>query len=479
MRRPSDAPLSRKAQLRAHFDAIASELPRWNQKNAYYYACLSRLLRTFIPPERTVCEIGCGTAELLDAVQPAMGAGIDCSPEVIRLARERYPKFTFYEGDIDAASPIAYAFDYVVCSDLVGYLDDIHASFKNFHALCSDRTRVIVTKYSRLWSPVLTLAAKLGLKQPHPFLNWISQRDVVRLLQLADFEIIHQGRRVLFPKYIPWFSAFVNRVLAALPLLNRLGVIEYVICRPVPRRMVDARFRVSVIVPTRNERGNIEPIVQRIPTLGSGTEILFVEGHSDDGTGAEIQRVIAAYEGKRNIRCVAQPGRGKWDAVRTGFAEARGDILMVLDADLSVDPAMLHTCYDVISARRGEFVFGSRLIYPMERDAMQPLNTFMNRRFGAAVARVTGQHVTDAFCGTKVLFRRDFEQMPTLPPRWEQLDRYGDLTLFYGAAALSLKMVEVPVHYRARRYGSSKMLRFREGWRFLRAVWSMERMFRS
>ncbi|MBI4142458.1 glycosyltransferase [Candidatus Uhrbacteria bacterium] len=475
----SDALRSRKAQLRTHFDAIAPELPRWNQRNAYYYRGLARLLRTFIPQGSAVCEVGCGTAELLNAVAPSFGVGVDCSPEVIRLARARYPHFEFYEGDIDEVLPIAKAFDYVILSDLVGYLDDIHASFRNLHALCGDRTRIIVTKYNRLWSPILTLAAKLHLKQPHPFLNWIGQRDVVRLLQLADFEIIQQGRRVLFPKDIPWFSAFVNRVLAPLPFLNRFCVIEYVIARRRPAHAVDARFRVSVIVPTRNERGNIERIVQHMPTLGSGTEILFVEGHSTDGTLEEIQRVAVASTGKRNVRYVVQGGRGKWDAVRTGFTRAHGDILMVFDADASVDPEVLRTCYEIISTRRGEFIFGSRLIYPMERGAMQPLNTFMNRRFGAAVARVTGQHVTDAFCGTKVLFKRDFERMPSSSAAWEQLDRYGDLTLFSGAAALCLKMVEVPVHYRTRTYGTSKMLRFREGWRFTRAIMRMWWALRS
>ncbi|MBI4450088.1 glycosyltransferase [Candidatus Uhrbacteria bacterium] len=469
----SGEPQSRKVQLRAHFDAIAPELPQWNLRNAYYYQCLSRLLRTFIPPGHSVCEIGCGTAELLHAVEPKVGAGIDCSAAVVRLAQERYPELEFYEGDIDVVSPITHAFDYVVLSDVVGYLDDIYASLKNLHALCDERTRIIVTKYNRLWSPILTLAAKLRLKQPHPFLNWIGQHDVVRLLQLADFEIIQQGRRILFPKYIPWFSAFVNRVLAPLPLINRLCVIEYVIARQRPAHAVSARFRVSVIVPARDERGNIERIVQRMPTFGSGTEILFVEGHSTDGTLEEIDRVTAASAGKRNVRCVVQEGRGKWDAVRTGFMHAQGDVLMVFDADASIDPEALRKFYEIISTRRGEFVFGSRLIYPMERGAMQPLNTFMNRRFGAAVARVTGQHVTDAFCGTKVLFKRDVERMPALPAAWEQLDRYGDLTLFFGAAALSLKMVEIPVHYRARAYGASKMLRFQEGWRFLRALTRM------
>jgi len=405
-------------------------------------------------------------------VEPKVGAGIDCSPTVVRLARERYPHLEFYEGDIDVVSPITKAFDYVILSDLVGYLDDIHASFKNIHALCDERTRVIVTKYNRLWSPILTLAASLRLKQPHPFLNWIGHHDVVRLLQLADFEIIQHGRRTLFPKYIPWFSAFANRVLAPLPIINRFCVIEYVMCRLRPRHSAGARFRVSVIIPARNERGNIEQIVQRVPALGSATEILFVEGHSTDGTREEIQRVVAEYAGKRNVRCVVQGGRGKWDAVRTGFAQANGDILMVLDADASVDPAALRTFYDTISTRRGEFLYGSRLIYPMERGAMQPLNVFMNRRFGSAVARVTGQHATDAFCGTKVLFQRDFERM-SIPSKLAQLDRYGDLALFFGAAALSLKMVEVPVHYLARTFGESKMLRFREGWRFTRAVMRM------
>lgn len=468
------APASRAEHLRAYFDRMAPDLPRWNRTNAYYYEQLARLLRTFIPPGSTVCEVGCGTAELLHALRPSVGVGIDASPVVVQHARTRYPAYTFYEGTCDVVIPITQAFAYVVLSDLVGYLEDIQASFENLRALCTDQTRVIITQYNRWWSPILSLAAFLRLKQPHPFMNWVSRSDVERLLDLAGFEVMHRGRRLLFPKRVPLLSAFCNRILAPLPGLNRLCVIEYVIARQRPAPTADARFRVSVVIPARDERGTVARIIREVPSLGSGTEIVFVEGHSTDGTREEIERCITADGGKRNIRMVAQRGRGKWDAVRTGFQEARGDILMVFDADCGVDPSALRKVYDVISTRRGEFVFGSRLLYPMERGAMQPFNRMMNWWFGVAVSRITGQQVTDAFCGVKALFARDLHRMTA--PSWEHLDRYGDLTLFFGAATGCRKMVEVPVHYRARTYGASKMLRFREGWRFFRILLQMRRV---
>lgn len=229
-------------------------------------------------------------------------------------------------------------------------------------------------------------------------------------------------------------------------------------------------MRVSVVVPARNERENLARIVRDIPSLGSGTEILIVEGGSQDGTREEAERLRAAYAEKRDIRVLAQRGRGKWDAVRTGFAAATGDILMVLDADCTVDPAALQALYEVLRSRRGAFVFGSRLRLPMEHDAMPPVNQLLNRCMAWMVTRIIGQRVTDALCGAKAMFRADVERMESSFRAAEPWDRYGDLSLFLGAAQLGLKMVEVPVQYRTRTYGASGMERLREGCRFLRIL---------
>jgi glycosyltransferase involved in cell wall biosynthesis len=225
-----------------------------------------------------------------------------------------------------------------------------------------------------------------------------------------------------------------------------------------------------VIVPARNERGTIEEIIRRVPAMGGHTEILFVEGHSTDGTRGEIESAIARHR-ERDIRLIPQTGEGKGDAVRAGFAAAKGEVLAILDADLSVAPEALTRFYEALRQGQGEFVNGSRLVYQLERESMRFLNLLGNKFFSACFSWLLDQPVKDTLCGTKALFKKDYDRIVLNRAFFGRLDPFGDFDLLFGASKLNLKIVEIPVRYQARVYGLTNIRRFRHGLLLLRMCW--------
>ena len=459
--------MSSKRDLVAFLDAQASESDRWKRKNRYYYESIARILRFHVPPGASVLEIGSGDGSLLDALSPSRGVGVDISPKMVAAARARYPHLAFLVGDAERL-PLSGTFDYVILSDLVGYLDDVQRAFEQLRAVCHPRTRVIVTYYNYLWEPVLRAGERLGMKRPQPEQNWLAPEDLQNLLSLAGFQTIRRGYKLLCPVGVPLLAGLCNRVLANLPLLRKLALVEFVVARPAPEPVPEETLSCSVVIPARNERGNIEAAAARTPAMGRHTELIFVEGNSADGTAAEIGRVIGARP-DRDIKLVLQgSGKGKGDAVRKGFAAASGDVVMILDADLTVPPEDLPKFFRALAGGRGEFVNGSRLVYPMEKQAMRFLNVLGNKFFSLAFTYLLEQRFKDTLCGTKALFRRDYARIAAGRGYFGEFDPFGDFDLIFGAAKLDLKIVEVPIRYRERTYGTTQISRFRHGWLLLR-----------
>jgi hypothetical protein len=353
-------------------------------------------------------------------------------------------------------------FDYIILSDLVGYLYDIHLVFQRLRKVCHSRTRLVIHWYSRLWQPILVLAEKMGLKYPQPMLNWTTVEDIQNLLRLAGFEVVHHRGHILLPKQVPFLATLANRYLAHLPGFRWMCLTNWIVARPFGLRRLDSVPRVSVICPCRNEAGNIEHIVQRLPLMGSHTELIFVEGHSRDNT-LEQCRHVAASVPKKDIKVFVQAGKGKGDAVRVGFSQASGDILMILDADLSVAPEDLPQFYDALVGGQCEFVNGSRLVYAKDPKAMRFLNLLGNKFFALLLSRLLGQAIKDSLCGTKVLYRSDYERIAKSRGYFGDFDPFGDFDLLFGAAKQNLKIVELPIRYRQRIYGTTNISRFTHG----------------
>jgi SAM-dependent methyltransferase len=452
-------------EMASFFDAFAADEQRWRQKNRGYYQLLEQIYRFHIPAGARVLEIGSGSGDLLAALQPRRGVGVDVSGRLVALARERHPELEFVRAageDLDLGE----TFDYVVLSDLVPFVHDLIALFEAIRRHSHQGTRVVVNSYSRVWRPAISAAEQLGLKPRKPIRNWVTQDDVENLLGLVGFETISTASRILMPKRIPFLSTFLNGFVGSLWPFYHLSVGYWLVARLLPAGG-DDELSVSVVCPCRNEQGHIPALVQRLPEFGSQLELVFVEGNSTDDTRGEIERQIEAHP-ERNLRMVPQPGRGKGDAVRAGFAEAQNDVLMILDGDLSVAPEELPKFYAAIREGRAELVNGSRLVYDVEPGAMRFLNLVGNKTFSRLFKATTGQRVKDTLCGTKVLRRSDYERISRGRDYFGDFDPFGDFDLLFGGSRLGLKIVDLPVRYQPRTYGETNISRWRHGVLLLR-----------
>ena len=458
----------------AELNALAAQRDEWKRRNRYYHDALTRVYRFFVPDKQRVLEVGCGTGDLLVALKPAHGVGLDPSSTAVETACRKYADRNNVAFRQDEAETFCLneTFDYVIMADTIGFVRDVQRALENLRQVMTARSRLIINAHNFLWEPVLRLAECLGLKQKQPQQNWLAMSDMLNLIYLAGYEVVHREGFMLLPVGVPFLSAFINGFLAKLPLIQHLTVAQFIIARPVyqpPRELAD-QHTVSVLVPARNEAGNIEAALTRTPAMGAWTEMIFVEGGSSDNTWAEIQRVKEQFPDRR-IKIMQQDGKGKADAVRKGFANAAGDILMILDADLTMPPEDLPKFYRAIADNKGEFVNGVRLVYPMEGKAMRLLNLYANKFFSLAFSFILGQTYKDTLCGTKVLWRVDYERLAAGRGYFGEFDPYGDFDLLFGAAKLNLRTVEIPIRYKERTYGETNISRFSGGWLLLRMAW--------
>jgi SAM-dependent methyltransferase len=431
-----------------------------------YHRLLKNYFSFLVPPGMRVLELGCGLGDLLAAVKPRLGVGVDFSQSMIQQAQRRHPGLEFKlaeAGEFQADE----TFDYILLSDLVNDLPDVQALFDSLHAHATPHTRLVLNFYNNLWRPILGLAEKFRLKSPNLPQNWLSLDDIQNLLHLAGWEVIKTDQRILWPIRTPILERLLNQWFA--PILKHLCLTVFVVARPRPAPKPETHYTCSVVIPARNEAGNIEAAVQRTPNMGKGTEIIFIEGLSHDSTWKEIQRVAAKYP-NRSIKTLKQKSTGKGGAVREAFAEATGDMLFILDADLTVSPECLVKFYNAARAGTGDMVNGVRLVYPMENQAMRFLNMLANKLFGIAFSYLLGQPIKDTLCGTKVLFRSDYELIAANRAYFGDFDPFGDFDLLFGAAKLNLRIVDLPVRYQARTYGSTNISRWKHGWLLFRMV---------
>ncbi|MBI2967117.1 MAG: glycosyltransferase [Bacteroidetes bacterium] len=455
-----------------YFESIASGRPVYRKKRSYYWKDIAHHCGYFIHERSSVLEIGCGTGELLNDIIAKRKVGIDFSPAMIKCASENYHDIQFYVMNAEDIR-LDEKFDVVILSNVIGFLNDVEKVLKAIHKVCHPRTKIIITYYNYLWEPFIKLAEWTVIKKPTPPQNWLTQEDISNLLFLAGFEVYRTSRRMFFPFYVPIVSEFLNRFLAHLPVFNWFALNIFCFARPAPNPLPEPvrDYSVSVIIPARNEEGNIEAALERMPSLGSVTEIIFVEGHSGDNTWKKIEEAAQKFSNRFPIKIFRQEGRGKADAVRKGFEHATGDILMILDADLTVPPEDLQKFYRALVDGKGEFINGSRLVYPVEKQAMRFLNQLGNRFFSIVFSYLLNRHIKDTLCGTKALFREDYLKIKENRKFFGDFDPFGDYDLLFGAHKLSLKIIDLPIRYQERKYGTTNISRFSHGWLLLRMCW--------
>lgn len=435
----------------------------------YYHQRISQIYQFLIPPGRRVLELGCGKGDLLAALKPSRGVGLDFSPEMIAQACKRHPALEFHCADAHTFE-LDGAFDYVILSDLINDVWDLQQILVNIKKVCHPGTRIVLNYYSRLWQPILSLVQNLGLAIPQRQQNWLANEDVENFMELAGFDVIRLWHEFSFPLPVPFISALFNKMLVKLWPINQLGLANMVIARlEFATRPEVAKPLVSVIVPARNEAGNIPGIFERVPEMGAGTELIFVEGHSSDNTYAAIEQAILKYSGRQCL-LLSQDGIGKGDAVKKGFKAAHGEVLMILDADLTVTPEDLPRFYQALVTGTGELINGVRLVYPMEKQAMRFLNLLGNKFFSIAFSWILGQPIKDSLCGTKVLWKKDYEILAANRSYFGDFDPFGDFDLLFGAAKLNRKIIDMPIRYRERVYGTTNIQRWKHGWLLIRMV---------
>jgi len=456
--------------LAQHFDWVSGHDARARRMQSGFHAQLAAQLRHLVPEGSRVLEAGCGRGDLLRALRPAQGLGIDLSDKMLVQAKAVEPAGNLRYEQADVAEfRTTETFDYIILDFLVGYLPDVQVTLENLRPAAHARTRLCVTSLNTLWQPLLKLGEWLGFVTRQPPSNWLSNKDIINLLELAGWEVVHQSTELLLPFRVPGLSAFCNRFLVRLPGLRHLGSTLYLIARPrTGLSPLATQYSCSVVVPARNESGNIRAALERIPVMGRATEVIFVEGNSRDDTWEVIQREVAAYTGPLQVRALKQPGRGKWDAVRAGFDVATGDVLVIQDADLTAPPEDLPKFFGAVASGAAEFANGSRLVYPMEKQAMRFLNLLGNKFFALALTFTLGQPIKDSLCGTKMLLRSDYRRILGRIRELGDFDPFGDFNLLFGAALLKLKIRDVPVRYMDRTYGETNISRFSHGWLLLK-----------
>src|SRR5688572_12558669 len=365
----------------------------------------------------------------------------ECAAKVSAPAVEDVPAATEANGQRTA----------VLLNGNLNYDLDIEATLAHLRTRLTRLSRVVVVLYNPYFRGVFRLASSLGLRNAPA--------------ALSGYEIVQMKPVAYVPFEMLGLGNLINRVLPTIPLLRWFGAAAIVVLRPIADSTPPS---LSIVIPCRNERGNIESAVTRLPPFPAPVEVIFVEGHSSDGTWEEVQRVVAAYGDRMKLSAYRQTGKGKSDAVRLGFSKATHELITILDADLTMPPEMLPRFYNAYCAGLADFINGTRLVYPMEGEAMRFLNRLGNVFFAKALSFVLDAHLTDSLCGTKLLRRDDYARMVRWRGDFGDVDPFGDFELLFPAAILGLGIIDVPVYYRARQYGATNIHRFRHGFMLLR-----------
>ncbi len=437
----------------------------FRKSNKVYYQDLEAIHKLLVPENKKVLEIGCGIGDLLASVSPSYGVGIEIDSSIASFAQRRHSNLTIHNANAEEITPQSLnendPFDIIVINNTLNTVNDVQGLLEKLEPFSHKDTKLIISFHNWLWQPLLKVAEKLGQRDPQPPESWLTPGDITNLLDLSGWEVLKNGNRCLLPRYVPLITNFTNRFVSQLPIIEKIGLTHWLVARLKSKRIKEPT--VSVIIPARNESGNIKSAIKRLPLLGVSTEVIFVEGHSKDDTWEMIENVCNDYKGQLHLSKYRQTGSGKANAVWHGFEKSTGDILIILDADLTVRPEDLPIFVKTLVDGNGDFVNGCRLVYPRTKNAMPLLNTMANRFFAAAFSWLLRQRLKDTLCGTKVLWRKDYDDIKHGRKYFGDFDPFGDFDLLFGASKLNLKIVEVPIRYQERQYGSSNISHVKEG----------------
>ena len=446
--------------IRAYFEKTAPRWDHWMRKSRYYHGYVYDRIQGMVPPGKAVLVYGAGTGDLLDRVKPGRGVGLNVAEELTRLAREKYPGHEFITVDVDEIRiPEGFHADYVIMHNMLDLVYDIWAVLEHLRPALHEHSVIIVTTSNPLWSPLLKLGSMVGQRTPNSPRNYITNKDISSVLRLQGLDVVEEGMLLPVPRYVPLVSAFLNALVPHVPVLRYTGSTQYIVARPRVQRRPP---KVSVIIPCHDEEDNIAQAIRRTPDMYAGTEVIVVNDGSRDRTVDAVKEVMTSDP---RVRLVStQRNQGKASAVKAGMDAATGDVVVILDADMTVMPEELPKFIHSLYQGTADFVNGTRLVYPMDKGAMSYRNYLGNKAFCFLASFIMRQRVSDTLCGTKAFFKGDYLHMPL-----QGRERWGDFDFLYSAARLKLRILEIPIHYQERVAGVSKMHVLRDGFLFLRA----------
>lgn len=439
---------------------VSKKMDFWREKNWYFHNALKNIFKEFVTEDASVLQIGYGLGDVLAGLFPNKAVSFDEDKNLAELSRRRYSNFKFIVGNLNEID-LKGKFDYIIMPNSVEHFTDIQTVLEKVRTNLADEGRLIMTLTNPKWQYVYDLLEKWGLKRPEEPKNWLKMRNLENIAELAGFEVSDSGFRLLIPTHIPILSNFINYRIKGKNTIASLAVEQFIVVKKSLEKK-NKNYSCTVLIPCYNEEGNIAEAIARTPNFCKNLEILIVDDGSRDKTATIVRKVMK--KDKRVKLISYKPNQGKGHAVRTGFDNAKGEIIMILDADMTVPPEELGRFYNVLASGQALFANGTRLIYPMEDQAMRSFNLLGNVGFSYAFSYILGQRVTDTLCGTKALFKKDYKKIKMTGEGW------GDFDLLFGASENNLKIKEVPVHYKKRVAGESKMKGLKHGFVMLKMV---------
>lgn len=358
-----------------------------------------------------------------------------------------------------------------ILNGTLNYHSDIQDLFYNLYKSMNRRDRIVSICYNSYFSWLYKIATVLKLRTKKQQTSFFTENDIENFCKLTNFEIVKTKYALLIPFWIPIVSTLINKIASLLPIIRNFSLVSIYMMRPVKK--YEHNPKLSVVIPARNEEENLVTIIDEIQKMEDiPLEIIFVEGHSQDKTWDVIQNNLTKYKDKPllDVKGFQQTGVGKNDAVKLGFENCTGEVITILDADKTVDPAELYKFYTAYRDGKGDFINGCRLVYPMETEAMRFLNLLGNAFFAKTVGHVSSLNISDSLCGTKMMAKKDHDRLIEWRKDFGDIDPFGDFDLLLFAGVVGLGSVDISIRYRSRTYGSTQISRFIHGFKLLQIV---------
>tara|TARA_B110000977_G_scaffold125183_1_gene160299 strand:+ start:1495 stop:2904 length:1410 start_codon:yes stop_codon:yes gene_type:complete len=345
-------------------------------------------------------------------------------------------------------------FDHIVIAD-IEHQKFITKNLIDLNEKIDNECRVIVLSKSIFWSTLINFYKKIKNIGPDKN-NFLPYSNLRKIFLNTNFEIVKNEKIIFFPFQFSLLTKFINQIFR-FPVLNFFCMINLTVLKKVQKKNYQAEGKkISFIIPCKNEGGNIKFFYEKIINSTINAEFLFGNDNSSDNTLDEIKKLQQAIPNKE-IKIYDGPGVCKSENVYKGINLASGEIILIYDADLTVSFDDLVNSINLLLKTDADFINCTRMIMPQQKNAMKFLNFYGNLFFAFLFSILFKQKITDTLCGTKIFFKKDWEQIKKYNNTWGAKDLWGDFDLLLGAYKNNLKIVENPISYTDRKEDETKM----------------------